>query len=120
MTRPRGSATDLEQRRRRAVQAVQRGDSTKDVARIFGVARGSLYRWLRLAQFPDGLAAKPHPGPALRLSTTQQRELLRLLRQGAQAHGWSNQLWTTKRIAELIRRHFNISLHHDHVGRFLH
>ena len=29
-------------------------------------------------------------------------------------------MWTTKRVAELIRRHFGVSLHHDHVGRFLH
>jgi transposase len=42
-----------------------------------------------------------------------------MLCQGAQAHGWPNQLWTTQRIAELIRRTFGVSLHHDHVGRFL-
>jgi transposase len=109
----------LEQRRRQAVEAVQAGDKVKDVARILGVSRRSIYRWLEFAEQPNGLAAKPHPGPATRLSLTQQQELERLLRQGAQAHGWPNQLWTTQRIAELIRRHFGVSLHHDHVGRFL-
>jgi transposase len=53
------------------------------------------------------------------LSVGQQQQLDQLLRQGAQAHGWPNQLWTTQRIAEVIRRHFGVSLHHDHVGRFL-
>jgi transposase len=101
------------------VQAVQAGDDVKDVARITGVNPRSLYRWLQLADQPDGLAAKPHHGPATRLSLPQQQELERLLRQGAQAHGWPNQLWTTQRIAELIRRHFGVALHHDHVGRFL-
>jgi transposase len=109
----------LEQRRCQAVQAVQAGDSVKDVARIIGVNPRSIYRWLKLAEQPDGLAAKPHPGPATRLSVEQQRELEQLLHQGAQAHGWSNRLWTTQRIAELIRRHFGVALHHDHVGRFL-
>ena len=109
----------MEQRRRQAVQAVHAGDSVKDVARIMGVGPRSIYRWLDLERVPDGLAAKPHPGPATRLSLEQQRELDRLLRQGAQAHGWPNQLWTTQRIAELIHRHFGVSLHHDHVGRFL-
>jgi len=109
----------LEQRRRQAVQAVHAGDSVKDVARIMGVGPRSIYRWLELERLPDGLTAKPHPGPATRLSLEQQRELDRLLRQGAQAHGWPNQLWTTQRIAELIHRHFGVSLHHDHVGRFL-
>ena len=110
----------MELRRRQAIQAVQAGDSVKDVARINGVQPRSIYRWLLLAEEPDGLAAKAHPGPATRLSLQQQQELEQLLRQGAKAHGWPNELWTTQRIADLIRRHFGISLHHDHVGRFLH
>lgn len=109
----------MELRRRQAVQAVQTGDSVKDVARIIGVNPRSIYRWLELAEQPDGLDAKPHPGPAPRLSLEQQQELTQMLLQGAQAHGWPNQLWTTQRIADLIRRHFGIALHHDHVGRFL-
>jgi transposase len=109
----------LEQRRCQAVSAVQKGDRVKDVARIIGVNPRSIYRWLNLSEQPDGLAAKPHAGPATRLSLSQQRHLEQLLRRGAQAHGWPNQLWTTQRIAEVIRRHFGISLHHDHVGRFL-
>lgn len=119
MSRPFGSASALEQRRRQAVQAVQAGDSVKDVARILGVGRRSVFRWLQLAQLPNGLAAKPHPGSAARLAQDQILQLERMLRQGAQAHGWSNQLWTTQRIADLIRRTFGVSLHHDHVGRFL-
>src|SRR3954471_4059935 len=119
MSRPYGSASALEQRRRQAVQAVSPGDKVRDVARIIGVKPRSVYRWLELAELPHGLAAKPHPAPATRLSVAQQQHLEQLLRQGAKSHGWSNDLWTTQRIAELIRRHFGVSLHHDHVGRFL-
>jgi transposase len=53
------------------------------------------------------------------LSQEQQRQLAFLLQQGAETHGWPNRLWTTRRIATLIQRHFGIGLHHDHVGRFL-
>jgi transposase len=119
MSRPSGSASTLEQRRRQAVLAVQKGDKVKDVARIMGVNRRSLHRWLQAAEQPNGLVARPHPGPATRLNSTQQQELEQLLLQGAQAHGWPNQLWTTQRIAALILRYFGVSLHHDHVGRFL-
>jgi transposase len=119
MTRPYGSASALEQRRRQAVQAVQKGDKVKDVARIIGVNPRSVYRWLELEYQPAGLASRPHPGPATRLSVAQQQELEQMLLQGAQAHGWPNQLWTTQRIADLILRRFGVSLHHDHVGRFL-
>jgi transposase len=119
MSRPYGSASALEQRRCQAVQAVQKGDKVKDVARIMGITERSIYRWLQDAKSPDGLAAKPRPGTPTRLSVSQQKELEQLLLQGAQAHGWPNQLWTTQRIADLIRRKFGVSLHHDHVGRFL-
>jgi transposase len=119
MSRPFGSASALERRRRQAVRAVHEGDKVKDVARIMGVGDRTIYRWLQLEQSPYGLASKPNLGPATRLSADQQRELEGLLLQGAKAHGWSNELWTTKRIADLIGRHFGVSLHHDHVGRFL-
>lgn len=120
MSRPYGSASSLEQRRRQAVQAVHQGDKVKDVARIIGVHPRTVFRWLELARTANGLAAKPHPGSPTRLNTVQQRQLERMLLQGAKAHGWPNELWTTRRIAELIQRRFHVSLHHDHVGRFLH
>jgi transposase len=117
--RPVGTAAELERRRRHAVGLLQRGESPTLVARILGVSRPTLYRWKRQARTPGGLSARPHPGPAPRLSDDQLRELGGLLRQGAKAHGWHNQLWTAARVAQLIRRRFGVSLHPDHVRRFL-
>jgi transposase len=110
---------ELERRRRQAVDAVQQGESPETVARVVGVNRASMYRWLASARQPDGLAAKPQLGPAPRLSSDQLRRLDDLLQDGAQAHGWPNRLWTCARVVELIRRHFGVSFHHDHVGRML-
>jgi transposase len=109
----------LERRRRRAVDAVASGEKPEAVARALGVTRASVYRWLELSKRIDGLAAKPHPGPAPRLSATQYQRLESLLLEGAKAHGWSTQLWTCARIVVLIQRHFGVSFHHDHVGRIL-
>jgi transposase len=117
--RPVGTPAELERRRRHAVRLLERGESPTVVARILGVARPTLYRWKRLAEKPGGLDSKPHPGPLPRLSDDQLRELDGLLRQGAKAHGWHNQLWTAARVAQLIRRHFGVTLHPDHVRRFL-
>jgi transposase len=119
MSRPFGTAEELERRRRHAVAAVEEGESPAVVARVVGVCRSSVHRWLAAAREPGGLDAKPHPGPAPRLSRDQHQELESLLRDGAQAHGWANRLWTTARVAEVIQRHFGIAFHHDHVGRFL-
>jgi transposase len=115
-----GTSAELERRRRRAVQAVHEGDSPEAVARVLGINRSSIYRWLNSAEQPDGLAAKPHPGPAPRLSADQHRRLEALLLQGPRAHGWPNELWTCARVVEVIRDHFGVTFHHDHVGRILH
>ena len=119
MSRPFGTAAELERRRRQAVGAVHQGENPETVARVLGVNRASMYRWLAAARQPDGLAAKPHTGPAPRLSSDQLDRLDQLLREGAQAHGWPNRLWTCARVGEVIRREFNVTLHHDHIGRML-
>src|ERR1700722_4148691 len=119
MSRPFGSAADLERRRVDAVRAVNEGESPEVVARVFGVNRSSVFRWLNMAEQTDGLAAKPHLGPAPRLSAEQYEQLETLLLQGAKHHGWATELWTCARVVEVIRRHFGVSFHHDHVGRIL-
>jgi transposase len=119
MSRPFGSAAELERRRRQAVGAVAQGECPEVVARVVGVNRCSVFRWLNMARQPDGLAAKPHPGPPPRLSPKQHHRLEMLLLEGAKAHGWMNELWTCARVRVLIQRHFGVEFHHDHVGRLL-
>jgi len=46
--------------------------------------------------------------------------LVELLLDGAMAHGYRTELWTTLRIAELIRRHMGVVYHRNHVGKLLH
>jgi transposase len=119
MSRPIGTAAELERRRRRAVALLAQGESPTTVARILGVTRPSRYRWKHLADQPDGLAAKVHRGPTPGLTDKQLRELEGLLQQGAKAHGWPNQLWTAARVTQLIHRHCKVTFHRDHVRRFL-
>ena len=116
--RPVGTAEELERRRRRAVELMRRGESPTVIARSVG--RTSLYRWRALAgQAPEALAAKPHPGPRPRLSDEQIRELEGLLLRGARAHGWHNGSWSARRVAEVIRRHFGVAYHVEHVRKII-
>lgn len=117
--RPQGSARELERRRRRAVRLVDAGEHPSVVARILGVTPSSLSRWRRLARQSDGLDAKPVPGRKPHLRDDQLPALEALLDQGAVAHGWANHLWTAKRVAVLIRRHFGIGYHPEHVRKLL-
>src|SRR6202011_4466542 len=117
--RPKGTAAELERRRRRAVDRVERGESPTVVARILGVQTTSIHRWRRLARQPHGLDAKPTPGPKALLSDEQLQQLEQLLLQGAKAHGWHNELWTADRVARLVRQRFGISYHPEHVRKIL-
>lgn len=99
---------------------MQRGEAPTVIARILGVCRTSLYRWLALAKkSPGALAAKPHPGPRARLTDEQVKELEGLLLEGAKAHGWHNELWSAHRVAEMIRRRFGVGYHVEHVRKII-
>jgi transposase len=120
VSRPIGTAEELERRRRRAVDLIRQGERATRVAHFLGVDRSSVYRWRQCAaKGPEALAAQPHPHRPSRLTDAQLQRLEGLLIQGAQAHGWPNALWTTARVAVVIHREFGIHFHHDHVGRFL-
>jgi len=55
----------------------------------------------------------------MKLTDKQKKRIVILLLKGAMAHGYSTELWTTARIAELIKRHFGITYHRDHIGRLM-
>jgi transposase len=119
MTRPIGTAAELERRRRRAVELLEGGESPSVIARILGVHETSVHRWRRLAHSLAGLDAKPHPGPTPRLSDEQLAHLEQLLLQGAKHHGWLNELWTADRVAAILERHFDLKYHPEHVRKIL-
>ena len=119
MARPHGTAEELERRRTRAVQALERGESPTTIARILGVHVASVHRWRRLARSPGGLNAREQPGPTPRLDDAQLEQLAALLVQGAKAHGWHNQLGTAARVSRLIEQRFGIRYHPEHVRKIL-
>ncbi len=66
-----------------------------------------------------GLASHPHPGPSPKLTAAQWAQLPLLLQQGAEAHGFRGEVWTTPRVAAVIAQHFGVTYHPAHVGRLL-
>jgi transposase len=119
MSRPIGTADELERRRERAVKAVADGQSRKTVAKVLGVHYKTVARWVRQAGTPGGVAAKPPHRTGPGLSDADLRTLEALLRKGAKAHGWHNELWTAARVARLIEREFDLEYHPEHVRKIL-
>jgi len=98
------------------------GLSLNEVARRIQCVASSVMRW-RNAWRRRGAAALrvgSSPGRPLKLKAAQQRRLVRLLLKGSLAHGYNTNVWTTARIAEVIRHAFGVIYHRDHIGRLMH
>ena len=111
----------LEQRRRRAMELLTTGLNVVEVAAVVGSSTSSVSRWKQALadDGPAALAAKPVPGRPPKLQDDECQRLLDVLLQGARAYGYSNELWTLKRIARVIRREFGVVYHPNHVWRLL-
>ena len=104
--RPRGSPKSLEERRRSVVTFLKQKLSLHEIARRMGCHASSVLRWRNALRSggQDALKAKPAPGRPPRLTSKQKERLVRLLAEGAMAHGYRPELWTTQRIADLLVR----------------
>jgi len=109
-------------RRRVAVEFLGKGMSTADVALVLGVSLSSVKRWKRAFRLGGSAAleSKPRRGPRTKLTSSERERLRRLLVAGPRAAGFSTELWTCARVAELVRREFGVTYHPDHLGRILH
>ncbi|MEJ2118285.1 MAG: IS630 family transposase [Alphaproteobacteria bacterium] len=108
--------------RERAVRRVQEGESPEVVARIFGIGRAAIYRWL--SQYRQGgwdaLKAKPVPGRPPKLDSEKLRWLYDTITQKNPLQlKFEFALWTREMVAVLIKDTFKIKLSAVSVGRLL-
>ena len=110
-----------EWRRMRAWELHQEGWTGKDIATALKVSAAAVSGWLKRAR-AGGVAAlrrHPAPGPTPKLTADQRADLSDLLAKGAEAYGFIGDVWTTRRVAAVIRRVFGVSYHPAHVSRLL-
>jgi transposase len=119
--RPVGSKQELEVRRRAAVLLRKQGLTVRTIAERVGCVPSSVVRWTQAVERHGerGLDAKPQSGGQSRLTAAERRRLAAILVRGPRAWGYSNDLWTLARVAEVIERRFNVRYHVSHVHRLL-
>jgi transposase len=119
--RSKGTATELEARRRLAVERVGQGWAQKDVAAFLGVHPVTVKKWVarHRAAGDDGLLAKPTPGRPRFLTEARERKVPGRLDESPTRHGFDADLWTARRVAELIRKKFGVRFHPNYLREWL-
>jgi transposase len=110
-----------EWRRQQAWELHQQGWRQKDISQALGVTEGAVSQWFKKAKEygAEALRHQPPPGPQRKLSAEQRAQLPGLLAQGAEHFGFRGDVWTTERVAWLIKRQFGVSYHPAHCSRLL-
>ena len=108
-------------RRRRAARLFEQGHRQAEVAQRLGVTRVSAKRWYDawVRAGPDGLKSSGPLGRRSRLDESDWLEVEQVLLAGPQAAGFETDLWTLRRVAELIEDTTGILFHPGHVWRVL-
>jgi len=107
--------------RARAVDAVLRGQGKGEVARAFGVDRGTLYRWMiRYQEDGDnGLRRKIGSGRPRTLGELDEDELRGIVLQPASAFDYETDLWTVGRLHRVITERYQVDVSKDTIWRRL-
>ena len=122
MPQTRTVGTDWrEWRRLRAWELKQEGWQQREIAAALGVTEGAVSQWISRGRQGGiaGLRRRLPPGPSSRLTPDQLAQLPVLLARGAEAFGFRGQIWTARRVTEVIRREFGVQYHFNHVGNLL-
>jgi putative transposase len=124
MLAPLSSLTreDMETRRLAAAKELLTGVTQSQVARRYGVSRTTASRWHRSIVHKgfEGMRRRRATGRPSRLTADQVDAIRKMYFEGAASCGFSNDRWTTGRLASAIERHFGIRYDQDHVGRLMH
>jgi transposase len=110
-----------EWRRLRAVALHDSGWLEVDIAAALGVSKGTVSKWLSVAEAGGAEALLSHPsaGSPPKLTVAQLGVIPEFLWHGAETYGFRGDVWTCARIAQVIRWEFGVSYHKDHVSRLL-
>jgi len=112
----------LEELRVRAVERVQAGESPPDLARILGVRRESVYRWVAMYRAGGwhALRAKPIPGRPRKLDGRAMEWIYQtVVTKDPRQLKFPFALWTRQIIGIVIERKFGVRLSLKSIGKLL-
>lgn len=101
------------------MQLLADGVSQAEVARRLGVTPAAVCKWNGKRGKSAQAWKRGRLGRPAKLTARHRQSLERILREGAQAHGFLTDLWTLPRIAAVLARQVGVQLHPGHLWRVL-
>jgi transposase len=119
--RPRRDFAAMEERRMRAADMFEQDVAPAEIARRLGVCHQIVSDWRAAWRRSgrDGLRAAGRAGRLPKLNRDQLAQVEIELAKGAEANGYPNEVWTLKRVAEVIQRVTGVSHHPARVWYIL-
>ncbi len=110
-----------EWRRLRGWELHQQGWTGKAIATALGASEAAVSTWLTRARAggAEALKRRPLPGATPKLTPAQRAHLPTILAKGAEWYDFIGDVWTTKRVAAVIKREFGVAYHPAHVSRLV-
>jgi transposase len=117
-----GYQKKLERRRQAAVMlVVKEKKATAEVGKEFKVGQRSVQKWVKRYREEGlkGIVATKIPGRPWKLTEKQKERFRKILLSGAQACGFSSDLWTCPRVSRMMAEKFGIQYHVHHIAKLL-
>jgi transposase len=116
-----GFKEELERRRRLGVSHVLAGYRQRTVAKFLGVHPSSVCRWMKAYRRGGDAALTGHDpsGRPCKLKWAQERQVLGWFRRSPKSFGFPTELWTAKRVAQVIYRKWKVKFHPRYLNQWL-
>lgn len=121
MSRTAGAKTASFKEKLTAVRLLESGIPLTKVARALAKSRITIWKWKTAyrEKGEKGLHRKPVSGRPRKLGDKELKRLVFCLAKGPSHYGFSNEVWTLRRIAHVIKTEFGVEHHPGHIWKLL-
>ncbi|MBB6054017.1 helix-turn-helix domain-containing protein [Armatimonas rosea] len=102
------------ERRLQAVRLYQKGWQQKTIAEALGVTKGAISQWIKKVQdvpqeqWSEVLRVKVSSGRPPLLTPEEKKQIATLVEEGAEACGFTGDVWTVKRVKAMASRELGV------------
>ena len=114
-----GKLSDIEWKRKQGYDMLRRGMKKSVISKKLGVDRKTIYNWSVRMENGIDFKNRKQKGGISRLSPEQKKKLKEIIDNGLGEYGFDTDLWTLKRITEVIEKEFNVHYNTTYIWQIL-